>query len=206
MNRAGAKTNRDVERFDRWAGRYDNSFLQRLVFAPIHRELIRALGMLEGRAVLDVGCGTGILTLALATRAARAVGVDPAPRMVARAAEKPAGPNVWFAVALAESLPFSDSSFDAATASMTVHHWHDASRGFGELARILRPGAVLAIADIAVAGPLRRVLRLVQSPHAGFGLTEVTLMLTDAGFERVRTSTRRFIPFGPRRAIVVAVR
>ena len=74
---------RQVERFDRWAETYDRSFLQRRVFEPVHEALIEALGPLEGRRVLDLGCGTGTLTVALARRSAGAVGVDAAPRMVA---------------------------------------------------------------------------------------------------------------------------
>ena len=78
------------------------------------------------------------------------------------------GAPVTFIVGSAEALPFADSSFDGATASMTVHHWRDAERGLAELARVLRPGGRAAIADIDLPGSLRSVLRLVRNPHAGW--------------------------------------
>jgi ubiquinone/menaquinone biosynthesis C-methylase UbiE len=195
---------REVERFDRWADTYDRSFLQRRVFEPVHEALIEALGPVEGRRVLDVGCGTGTLTIALARRSARAIGVDPAPRMVAQARAKRGEAPVSFLVASAESLPFDDASFERATASLTVHHWADAERGLAELARVLRPGGRAAIAEIDLPSPIRWVLRLVGSPHAGWSRRELAGILHRSGFSRVETMARG--PLGPKLAIIRADR
>ncbi len=201
-NRTSAR--RDVARFDRWAASYDRSFLQQRVFEPVHQALGLAIEPLDALRVLDVGCGTGIITRALARRSARAVGVDPAPRMVAKARENRADVPASYVVAAAESLPFADSSFGAATASFTVHHWRDADRGIAELARVLSPGGRLAIADIDLPSPARWLLRLVGSPHAGWSRRELADLLYRSGFSRVRATTRG--PLGPRLAIVFADR
>jgi ubiquinone/menaquinone biosynthesis C-methylase UbiE len=194
---------RDVERFDRWAGSYDRSFLQERVFDPIHAVLLGALGDVAGRRILDVGSGTGRLTAALAERSAEVVGVDPAPRMVTEARAK-AIPGAMFMVASAESLPFADASFDAATASFTLHHWRDAEVGLAELGRVVRPGGHVAIADLDLPRPVRWALRRLRSSHAGWSRDELADLLYRGRFSAVRAMARS--PLGPSVAVIAADR
>jgi ubiquinone/menaquinone biosynthesis C-methylase UbiE len=83
--------------------------------------LAERLGDLRGRRVLDVGCGTGRLSLALAERAgAKVWGVDASPEMLAQARAK-APPGAAFKLARAESLPFKDGWFERAVLWLVIH-------------------------------------------------------------------------------------
>jgi SAM-dependent methyltransferase len=109
---------------------------------PYHHErtLRRALAGRPGSA-LDVACGTGLSTRALAALGIPALGLDPVPEMVARAR---ADTGLSFLVGAAEALPVRDGSVDLVTVSSGVH-WFDQDRFAAESARVLRPGGTLLL-------------------------------------------------------------
>jgi ubiquinone/menaquinone biosynthesis C-methylase UbiE len=93
--------------------------------------------------VLDAGCGTGRLAVALADSGiARVWGVDRSPEMLAVARAKTS--RAGFKEGRLESLPFRDGWFDAAVAWLVVH-LVDRPAAFAELSRVLRPGGRLAV-------------------------------------------------------------
>ena len=92
---------------------------------------------------LDIACGTGMSTVALAERARSVVGVDVSPEML-RAARR--APGVSYLFARAEHTPFPTATFDAATCCSGLH-WFDQSRFFAELRRVLRPGGSVVLYD-----------------------------------------------------------
>jgi ubiquinone/menaquinone biosynthesis C-methylase UbiE len=112
--------------------------------------------------VLDVGCGTGVLTAALATAVgprARVVGVDASADMIDRA--RATRPGCTFAVGLAESLDHPDAAFDVVASSLMIHHLPEdlRHRALAEMHRVLRPGGRLLVADYRPpASPLARGL------------------------------------------------
>ena len=94
-------------------------------------------------AALDVGCGTGLSTIALKEIAQNVVGADAAAEMVMLA---PKEIGVAFLVALAEQLPFAAGAFDLITLSQSFH-WLDRDKFLAEAQRVLRPEGWLVAYD-----------------------------------------------------------
>ena len=105
--------------------------------------------------ILDVGCGTGSLTIALAKHLVFpgiATGIDAAPRMIEIAKKKAERTKVpaSFQTGVAEALDFPDGSFDLVVNSMFTHHIDTELKrlAFAEMHRVLRPGGILVTADV----------------------------------------------------------
>ncbi len=113
----------------------------------IRGKLIELAAPAPGEKVLDVGCGTGTLAMAIKpwVGAGEVHGIDASPEMIQVAKVKAArdGSSIDFRVALIEALPFPDASFDCAVAAWMLFHVPDLDRGLSELARVLRPGGRL---------------------------------------------------------------
>ena len=105
-----------------------------------------------GLDLLDVGCGPGTITVDLAARVApgRVVGIDvsAAPLEEARAAAAAAGVRVDFAVGDVYALEAADGSFDVVHAHQVLQHLTDPVAALREMARVCRPGGVVAVRDV----------------------------------------------------------
>lgn len=102
--------------------------------------------------VLDMGCGAGHASFAVAPYAKEVVAYDIAPPMLAtvQAAAKERGlANIRTQQGAAESLPFVDHSFDWVISRMSAHHWHDVPLALAEVRRVLKPGGRVLFIDIA---------------------------------------------------------
>jgi ubiquinone/menaquinone biosynthesis C-methylase UbiE len=141
--------------------------------------------------VLDVGCGTGRLAVALAERGARVWGVDPSEEMLAEAKANSGG-RVALKRASADALPFKDGWFERTVFRLVVH-LVDRSRAFAESARVLTSGGTIVIATFAPESLERfwvtRVFPTVAEIDRGRfpSEAELTRELVEAGFENVRT-------------------
>jgi SAM-dependent methyltransferase len=134
----GAETfHTSADAYDRHIGRYGPA---------LAGGLISAAGVRPGQRALDVGCGPGALTAALAELlgASHVAAVDPSERFAQACASRVEG--VRIEVAAAEALPFRDGAFDAALSQLVVNFMTDAPAGVGEMRRVTRPGGTVASA------------------------------------------------------------
>ena len=164
-----------------------------------------------GDSVLDVGCGTGAVTLLAKTRSGKdgkAHGIDPAPEMIAVARKKAArkGLEIDFRVGVIESLPFPDASMDVVTSSLMMHHLPDdlKARGLAEVYRVLKPGGRLLVFDFM--RPTKSLLNqflIALTMHHGlnFGIEDLPKMLDDAHFSQATKLEEKLLFFGFVRAI-----
>ncbi len=195
-------------RLIRWASFYD-FFTNVIAFGQIKglRAITIDLAQLKpGESVLDVGCGTGGVTIPAAQRigpAGKAAGIDPAPEMIAVAQNnaRRKGLDIDFRLGVIESLPYPDASFDVVTSSLMMHHLPPLLqvKGLAEVYRVLKPGGRLLIADIAKTGSsLRQHIMTTLAMHHGtkFGVEDLQGILKEAGFQQVRTLGKRFYFIG----------
>ena len=92
--------------------------------------------------ILDLGCGTGRFSEALAIRFdAEVIGVDPSKKMLAQARSKPSDARIRYEAGRAESIPLPDNSVDLIFMSMIFHHFDNPALAARECRRVLRDGA-----------------------------------------------------------------
>jgi ubiquinone/menaquinone biosynthesis C-methylase UbiE len=105
-------------------------------------------GLAADEKILDVGCGNGSLTFALAGTAdlGEIVGIDYAPVFVEAAIRRNSDARVRFRQADACNLPFEDGAFDRSLALLVLHFVPDSGKAVAEMRRVVRPGGVVAAA------------------------------------------------------------
>ncbi len=111
--------------------------------------------------LLDVGCGCGWSTANFARLGYEVTGVD----LSADAFEPPPTPGLTLRQGSVLDLPFPDGSFDAVVAYQSLEHVPDPDRALGEMARVCRPGGVVAVLGPNLVSPIAGLLS-VRRPHA----------------------------------------
>jgi SAM-dependent methyltransferase len=168
------------------------------------------LDVAEGDRVLDVGCGSGVVTREIARRVGPsgcAVGVDPSPALLAIARDlaevEGLGNRVELHEGSALALPFADGAFDVAIAVTALSHTPGAEGAIPEMARVVRAGGRMGVFDLdtdmtSVTHPdralTRRIIAAASDANAvdGWLSRRLPLLFVRAGLQHVRV--RGFFP------------
>jgi demethylmenaquinone methyltransferase/2-methoxy-6-polyprenyl-1,4-benzoquinol methylase len=169
---------------DQWDGWDDLAVLQRRLAAGL-----AAMGLGPRETVVDIGCGTGNLTLALLAAldaAGRVIAVDISPRMLEVARAKVHDARVSFQAAEAESLPLGSASCDRIICFSVWPHFRDQNAVCRELARVLRPGGHLHVWHLLSRHKVNEIHAAAGEAVAGDQLgpaTETAAHLAAGGFQ-----------------------
>ena len=173
------------------------------------RAYLDALGIGLGEHVLEVGCGTGVVTREVGRRvgpSGRVVGLDPSPLMLSVAREiadqEGVTEQIEFRIGDIRDLPFESASFDVLLAITVLSHTTDAELAIPGLIRVLRPGGRIGILDLdttswVISHPDRDLTLRIAALAAtiatdGWLARRLPTLLESAGFEDVRV--RAFTP------------
>lgn len=163
---------------------YDTFFKLTMQEEGFKRRLIKQAQIRPSHRVLDLGCGTGTLTVMIkqAHPDSEVTGLDGDPQIleIARQKAAQAGTSINFDEGMAYQLPYPDASFDRVLSSMVFHHLtaQDKERTLAEIYRVLRPDGELHLADFGV-------------PH---GIYAKMISLLMRRFERVDDNINGRIP------------
>jgi ubiquinone/menaquinone biosynthesis C-methylase UbiE len=171
------------------------------------QRLIQQANLRAGQRVLDLGCGTGTLTLMLKLSAPDAdiVGLDgdKAVLSIAKSKASRAGLKIQWDHGMAFNLPYADRSFDVVLSSLVVHHLSrpNKSRAFQEARRVLKPGGAFHIVDFG--RPFSLVTRLQSAVMRNLEEAadnydgRILSILRAAGFESPREHNPMSTVIGP---------
>jgi ubiquinone/menaquinone biosynthesis C-methylase UbiE len=175
-------------------------------FTAYREAYLRLIDLPHAAAVLDLGCGTGVVARAIAARdgfAGTVTGVDQSPEFVAAARRLADGDGVEFVVGDAHALDLPAATFDATVAHTLVSHVRDPLAVLAEAARVTRPGGWVAIfdgdyasltfgsSDPRLGEVMERAIQsiIMSSPRV---MRELPRLLPQAGLELTATQAHVF--------------
>jgi SAM-dependent methyltransferase len=190
--------------FDRWAGGYDRSILQRFLFKPAHDLILGEIDLAGSPQILDIGCGTCVFGFRIAalSPSSSIFCVDLSHEMAQRAKTKRDGMRrlaeetgtVRITLADSEHLPFTDNSIDYVTCANSFHHYPHPEGVVREMHRVLKPGGTALVVDgCRDTLPGRVIFDLIVTLMEGdvrhLSAGEFRGLFTSCGFTGVRQRT-----------------
>lgn len=187
----GCRGNRATDT-KRWFGRWSNEYDRTLGSISFHRELldlaVRNARLKSGDKILDLGCGTGLLSLKCLQKTRCSItGVDYAQEMLDILKDKIKKLKLEDRISLclmdAASLKFKDRTFDRVVSSVALHHLKDKLPALKKIFRVLKPGGIFILGEVDMdttgkhtdTKRLKRILRVLEQ--------EWIPALKDAGVE-----------------------
>ncbi len=184
------------------------SFFVPTIATPVSGELLRAAALTPGERVLDVACGTGVITRAAAEQVGptgSVTGVDLAPDMIEVATETPAaGAPIEWHRADAAALPLPDGSYDVALCQMGLMFMEDRPAALAEMRRVLIAGGRIVVNTPGRIQPMFEAMEqaIVDNLDPGLGMfvtavfsmhdpAELDGLLRDAGFSH--TASKEYL-------------
>jgi ubiquinone/menaquinone biosynthesis C-methylase UbiE len=190
LKRVTDEFGRQAQTFDNWAEKADDQVATRFR---------TALGDAGRGNLLDVACGPGVVTAAIALAAASVVAFDATEEMLEKAKARCAKAgltNVEFRSGDAENLPFDDAQFDGVVTRLAVHHFAEPQRALDEMFRILRRGGTAASVDVvssedAAESKLHNAIERLRDPSHVRMLpaSELDACVNRAGFQDIEHTT-----------------
>jgi ubiquinone/menaquinone biosynthesis C-methylase UbiE len=195
--------------FDRFDGDIQIQEQQRLtdrseVLLPIERQIWKSAGLTPTMQVLDLGCGTGLISqgIARSLTSGSVIGIDRSPTMVATARSQAQGiTNISFGVGNSENLDLPTASFDFVYARLLFQHLGDPQLTLREIQRVLKPGGIVCLVDVdddwmmfyppvASMSAFQREFVRIQTQQGGDSQVgrKLGTYLAAAGFERINTA------------------
>ena len=196
--------------FDEIAGDYDESLPAHVVEHYLRKRVAFVRDHTDAKRVLDVGCGTGTLTIRLAKEGYDVSGVDPSDGMLGVLRKR--APGIRAVQGSGTDLPFPDASFDLVYCVAVMHHVAEpraVHQTLGEMVRVAKPGGQILVWDHNPRNPYWRSLMSRVPQDTGeerlIGEDELLSGLGDAGARPVSTAQLGLVPdFAPPRLLPLA--